>query len=87
MTYCKLCNKDVILPNPIPEDNKDPNGYIVCKKCYWIKKSPEKRLSTKEILKSKFSTKKSSSEDTNEIKNVKTQRFWGISTDISSKTM
>ena len=42
VTYCKLCNKDVILPNPIPEDNKDPNGYIVCKKCYWINYSPEK---------------------------------------------
>ena len=47
VTYCKLCNKDVILPNPIPEDNKDPNGYIVCKKCYWINYSPEKKLQDK----------------------------------------
>jgi len=47
VTYCKLCNKDVILPNPIPEDNKDPNGYIVCKKCYWINCSPEKKLQDK----------------------------------------
>jgi len=30
LTYCRLCNKDVRIPNPIPEDNKDPNGYIVC---------------------------------------------------------
>ena len=47
VTYCKLCNKNVILPNPIPEDNKDPNGYIVCKKCYWINYSPEKKLQDK----------------------------------------
>ena len=47
VTYCKLCNKDVILPNPIPEDNKDPNGYIVCKKCYWLNFSPEKKLQDK----------------------------------------
>ena len=47
VTYCKLCNKDVILPNPIPEDNKDPNGYIVCKKCYWINYSPEKKKGDK----------------------------------------
>ena len=42
LTYCKLCYKGVILPNPIPEDNKDPNGYIVCKKCYWVNFSPQK---------------------------------------------
>ena len=47
VTYCKLCNKNVILPNPIPEDNKDPHGYIVCKKCYWINYSPEKKLQDK----------------------------------------
>ena len=42
LTYCKLCNKDVRIPNPIPEDNKDPDGYIVCKKCHWVNYSEEK---------------------------------------------
>ena len=42
LTYCRLCNKDVRIPNPIPEDNKTPEGYIVCKKCYWLNYSPEK---------------------------------------------
>ncbi len=43
LTYCKLCNKNVILQKPIPEDNKTPEGYIVCKKCYWLNYSPEKK--------------------------------------------
>lgn len=50
LTYCKLCNKDVIIPNPIPLDNKTPEGYIVCKKCYWIKYSPEKMKGDKRDL-------------------------------------
>ena len=59
VTYCKLCNKDVILPNPIPEDNKDPNGYIVCKKCYWINYSPEKMKEDKrEVTLNKLIKKK-----------------------------
>ena len=49
LTYCKLCFKDVILSktNTIPEDNKDPNGYIVCKKCYWFNYSQQKKLQDK----------------------------------------
>ena len=59
VTYCKLCSKDVILPNPIPEDNKDPNGYIVCKKCYWTNYSPEKKLQDKrEVTLNKLIKKK-----------------------------
>ena len=50
LTYCKLCNKDVRIPKPIPEDNKDPNGYIVCKKCYWVNYSEEKRKQDKRDL-------------------------------------
>lgn len=50
LTYCKLCNKDVTLPKPIPEDNKDPDGYIVCKKCYWVNYSKEKRKQDKRDL-------------------------------------
>ena len=45
LTYCKLCHKDVFLP--VPEDNKTPEGYIVCKKCYWVNYSPEKKLQDK----------------------------------------
>jgi hypothetical protein len=47
LTYCKLCHKDVILPKPIPEDNKDTNGYIVCKKCHWLNYSEEKKRQDK----------------------------------------
>ncbi len=47
LTYCKLCNKDIIISHPIPEDNKDPEGYIVCKKCYWSNYNPEKIKSEK----------------------------------------
>ena len=60
LTYCKLCNKDVRIPNPIPEDNKDPDGYIVCKKCYWVNYSEEKKkrdkrdLALDKILKEKW---------------------------------
>ena len=50
LTYCKLCNKDVRIPNPIPEDNKTPEGYIVCKKCYWLNYSPEKMKADKRDL-------------------------------------
>lgn len=50
LTYCKLCNKDVILGKPIPEDNKDPDGYIVCKKCYWVNYSEEKKKRDKRDL-------------------------------------
>ena len=42
ITYCKECNKSVLMPNPIPEGNQDPDGFIVCKKCYWLNYSPEK---------------------------------------------
>lgn len=47
LTYCKLCHKDVFLPKIIPEENKTPEGYIVCKKCYWVNYSPEKKLQDK----------------------------------------
>ena len=47
LTYCKLCHKDVFLTKIVPEDNKTPEGYIVCKKCYWVNYSPEKKLQDK----------------------------------------
>jgi len=47
LTYCKLCHKDVFLTKIVPEDNKTPEGYIVCKKCYWFNYSPEKKLQDK----------------------------------------
>ena len=47
LTPCRLCNKNVILYKPIPDDNKDPGGYIVCKKCHWLNYSPEKMKQNK----------------------------------------
>jgi hypothetical protein len=47
ITYCKECNKSVLMPNPIPEGNQDPDGFIVCKKCYWLNYSPQKIRSDK----------------------------------------
>ena len=35
------------MPNPIPEGNQDPDGFIVCKKCYWLNYSPQKIRSDK----------------------------------------
>jgi len=49
-TSCLLCSKTVLITNHIPLDNKDPNGYIVCKKCYWLNFSPEKMKEDKRDL-------------------------------------
>ena len=59
ITYCKECNKSVLMPNPIPEGNQDPDGFIVCKKCYWLNYSPQKIRSDKRDLVLKYVLKRS----------------------------
>jgi hypothetical protein len=44
VTSCLICSKSVLLEHPIQDDNKDPDGFIVCKKCYALNYSPEKIL-------------------------------------------
>lgn len=58
ITYCKECNKSVLVLGLIPEGNQDPDGFIVCKKCYWLNYSPQKIRSDKRDLVLKYVLKR-----------------------------